>query len=101
MPAALPWLPWKATGKAQTELLWNWASPFSTERLPTFGAGGQSTAPAWAKAVAEHGQGFVLNCHVCAEGQGLLRAGAALPPPAAGTAGVAGSAAGANTTARR
>lgn len=58
------------------------------ERLPTFGAEGQSTAPARAKAVAEHRQGFVLNRHVCAEGQGLLRAGAALPPPAAGTAGV-------------
>lgn len=51
-------------------------------------------APAPAKAVEEHRQGFVPNCHVCAEGQGLLRAGAALPPPAAGTAGVPGSTAG-------
>lgn len=43
------------------------------------------------RARPQHGQGFVLNCHVCAEGQGLLRAGAALPPPAAGMAGVPGA----------
>jgi len=94
-PAALPQAHWKATGKAQTELLWKRAVPFPTERLPTSGAVGQSTAPARTEAAAERRQGFVLNCHVRAEGQGLLHAGAALPPLAAGTAGVPGSVAGA------
>lgn len=54
------------------------------------GLPGQEERPrsdsAWAR--AEHRQGFVLNHRSCTKGQGLLRAGAALPPSTAGTGGV-------------